>query len=106
VLGDGPTGSLSYTVWATHVLADGPHKALEHVLYGTPEVLGNGPTGPLAYTMWATHVLGDGPHKAVGMYDVQLHNITEASLLLDPEYGMLYLQISDKTSALDSLGAN
>ena len=31
---------------------------------------------------------------------------TEASLLLDPEYGMLYLQNSDITSALDSLGAN
>ena len=31
---------------------------------------------------------------------------TEASLLLDPEYGMLYLQNSDMTSALDSLGAN
>ena len=31
---------------------------------------------------------------------------TEAFLLLDPEYGMLYLQNSDRTSALDSLGAN
>ena len=31
---------------------------------------------------------------------------TEASLLLDPEYGMLYRQNSDMTSALDSLGAN
>jgi len=31
---------------------------------------------------------------------------TEASLLLDPEYGMLYLQNSDMTSALDSLGTN
>ena len=31
---------------------------------------------------------------------------TWASLLLDPEYGMLYLQNSDMTSALDSLGAN
>ena len=31
---------------------------------------------------------------------------TEASLLLDPEHGMLYLQNSDTTSALDSLGAN
>ena len=31
---------------------------------------------------------------------------TEASLLLDPDYGMLYLQNSDMTSALDSLGAN
>jgi len=31
---------------------------------------------------------------------------TEASLLLDLEYGMLYLQNSDMTSALDSLGAN
>jgi len=31
---------------------------------------------------------------------------TEASLLLDPEYGMLYLQNYDKTSALGFLGAN
>jgi len=31
---------------------------------------------------------------------------TEVSLLLDPEYGMLYLQNSDTTSALDFLGAN
>ena len=31
---------------------------------------------------------------------------TKASMLLDPEYGMLYLQNSDMTSALDSLGAN
>ena len=31
---------------------------------------------------------------------------TEASLLLDPEYGMLYRQNSDTTSAFDSLGAN
>ena len=31
---------------------------------------------------------------------------TEASLLLDPVCGMLYLQNSDMTSALDSLGAN
>ena len=31
---------------------------------------------------------------------------TEASLLLDPEYEMLYLQNSDTTSALDFLGAN
>ena len=31
---------------------------------------------------------------------------TEASLLLDPEYGMLYRQNCDMTSALDSLGAN
>ena len=31
---------------------------------------------------------------------------TEASLLLDPEYGMLYLQNSHTTSALDVLGAN
>jgi len=30
---------------------------------------------------------------------------TEASLLLDQEYGMLYLQNSDMTSALDFLGA-
>ena len=31
---------------------------------------------------------------------------TEVSLLLDPEYGMLYLQNYDTTSALDFLGAN
>jgi len=31
---------------------------------------------------------------------------TEASLLLDPEYEMLYPQNSDTTSALDFLGAN
>jgi len=31
---------------------------------------------------------------------------TEASLLLDPEYGMLYHQNSDMTSALDSLDTN
>ena len=31
---------------------------------------------------------------------------TEVSLLLDPEYGMLYLQNYVTTSALDFLGAN
>ena len=31
---------------------------------------------------------------------------TEVSLLLDPEYGMLYLQNYDTTSALDFLNAN
>jgi len=31
---------------------------------------------------------------------------TDVSLLLDPEYGMLYLQNSHTTSALDVLGAN
>jgi len=31
---------------------------------------------------------------------------TEVSLLLDPEYGMLYLQNYDTTSAFHFLGAN
>ena len=42
---------------------------------------------------------------------VSLHRLitvsaAEASLLLDPQYGMLYRQNSDMTSALDSLCAN
>jgi len=38
--------------------------------------------------------------------NVRTVSATEASLLLDPDYGMLYLQNSDTTSVLDSLGAN
>jgi len=36
----------------------------------------------------------------------EIIGLLEVSLLLDPEYGMLYLQNYDTTSALDFLGAN
>jgi len=44
--------------------------------------------------------------EPVSFHGLVTVSATEASMLLDPEYGMLYLQNSDMTSALDSLGAN
>ena len=44
--------------------------------------------------------------EPVSFHGPTTFSATEASLLLDPEYGMLYLQNSDRTSALDFLGAN
>ena len=44
--------------------------------------------------------------EPVSFHGPTTFSATEASLLLDPEYGMLYLQNSDTTSALDFLGAN
>ena len=44
--------------------------------------------------------------EPVSFYGLTTVSATEASLLLDPEYGMLYRQNSDMTSALDYLGAN
>jgi len=46
-------------------------------------------------------------HKPQFMISVQTsETVGFLSSLLDPEYGMLYLQNSDMTSALDSLDAN
>ena len=44
--------------------------------------------------------------EPVSFHGPTIFSATEASPLLDPEYGMLYLQNSDTTSALDFLGAN
>ena len=52
---------------------------------------------------WYWHLLVTEPVSFHGLMTV---SATEASLLLDPEYGMLYLQNSDMPSALNSLGAN
>jgi len=39
-------------------------------------------------------------------FGTNVSSVLEVSLLLDPEYGMLYLQNYDTTSALAFLGAN
>jgi len=44
--------------------------------------------------------------EPVSFHALTTVSATEASLLLDPEYGMLYCQNSHITSALDSLSAN
>ena len=44
--------------------------------------------------------------EPVSFHGLTIVSATEASLLLDPEYGMLYRQYSDMISAFDSLGAN
>ena len=44
--------------------------------------------------------------EPVSFHGPTTYSATEASLLLDPEYGMLYLENSDMTSDLDFLGAN
>ena len=67
-------------------------------------------------TLYGTGVESESPPRSPGLgvtlsEPVSFHGLitvsaTEASLLLDPEYGMLYRQNSGMTSALDSLGAN
>jgi len=71
--------------------------------------------GKLLSTWWTTFSLSltvedvgcDLPViEPVSFYGPIILSATEVSLLLDPEYGMLYLQNYDTRSALDFLGAN